>query len=60
MSQGTYRINIVEAKLGVSRSTVYRLVKEGSLELIKISKRASGVTVESFNAYLKKQQEAAA
>jgi len=48
-----YRINVAEAKLGVSRSTIYRLVKEGKLELVKIGKRASGITVESISAMIK-------
>lgn len=39
-----YRIHTAEAKLGVSRSTIYRLVNEGELVLIKIGKRSSGIT----------------
>jgi len=52
----TYRINIAMAKLGVSRSTLYRLVDKGHLELIKISERASGITASSFAAYIERQQ----
>lgn len=52
----TYRINIAMAKLGVSRSTLYRLVDKGHLELIKISDRASGITASSFSAYIERQQ----
>lgn len=55
----TYRVNVAMAKLGVSRSTLYRLVDRGHLKLIKISARASGITAASFNAYIE-QQEAAA
>jgi excisionase family DNA binding protein len=55
----TYRVNIAMAKLGISRSTIYRLVKEGHLQLIKISVRASGITVDSFNAHLQRQKELA-
>jgi predicted DNA-binding transcriptional regulator AlpA len=55
----TYRINIAMAKLGVSRSTLYRLVDRGHLELIKISARASGITATSFAAYIEQQQAAA-
>lgn len=52
----TYRVNVAMAKLGVSRSTLYRLVDRGHLELIKISARASGITASSFSAYIEKQQ----
>jgi len=47
-----YRINVAEAKLGVSRSTIYRLAKDGELVLIKIGKRSSGITVESVEAMI--------
>jgi excisionase family DNA binding protein len=45
-----YRINVAEAKLGVSRSTIYRLIKSGELKQVKIGKKASGVTAESVHA----------
>jgi len=47
----TYRINVAMAKLGVSRSTIYRLVNEGKLKLVKISARASGITADSLEAH---------
>lgn len=47
-----YRINVAEAKLGVSRSTIYRLIKDGQLKLVKIGRRASGVTADSVHALL--------
>ena len=53
-----YRINVVEAKLGVSRSTIYRLVKDGQLELVKIGKRSSGVTADSINAMIERNRAA--
>ena len=56
----TYRVNIAMAKLGISRSTLYRMVKAGQLELIKISERASGITAESFAAHIQRQKESAA
>ncbi len=37
ISPTTYCINIAMAKLGISRSTLYRVVDKGHLELIKIS-----------------------
>ncbi len=47
-----YRINTATQKLGVSRATIYRLVKAGELTLIKISDRASGITEESMNRHI--------
>ncbi len=51
-----YRINVVEAKLGISRSTVYRMVKTGELDLVKISKRSSGITAESVHAMIERNK----
>ncbi len=51
-----YRINVAEAKLGVSRSTIYRLVKDGELELVKIGKRSSGITADSINAMIERNK----
>jgi excisionase family DNA binding protein len=51
-----YRINVAEAKLGVSRSTIYRLVNEGQLVLVKIGKRSSGITVESILALIERNK----
>jgi excisionase family DNA binding protein len=52
------RINAVTEKLGISRSTIYRLVKSGDLELVKVGARASGVTIKSLNAFLEKGKTA--
>lgn len=54
-----YRIPTAEAKLGVSRSTIYRLAKEGQLVLIKIGKRSSGITAESVHALIERNQATA-
>lgn len=51
-----YRINVAEAKLGVSRATIYRLAKEGTLELVKIGKRSSGITAASITAMIEKNK----
>lgn len=51
-----YRIHTAEAKLGVSRSTIYRLVKEGQLVLIKIGKRSSGITAASVHALIERNK----
>jgi excisionase family DNA binding protein len=47
-----YRPARAAAKLGISRGTVYRFVKQGRLELIKLGERSSGITAESLNALL--------
>ncbi|WP_369691507.1 helix-turn-helix transcriptional regulator, partial [Castellaniella caeni] len=51
-----YRINVAEAKLGVSRSTIYRLVHDGELELVKIGKRSSGITATSLHAMIERNK----
>ncbi|WP_233208377.1 helix-turn-helix transcriptional regulator [Pollutimonas subterranea] len=51
-----YRIRTAEAKLGVSRSTIYRLVNEGQLVLIKIGKRSSGITAASVHALIERNK----
>ncbi len=51
-----YRIHTAETKLGVSRSTIYRLVKEGQLVLIKIGKRSSGITAASVHALIERNK----
>jgi len=51
-----YRIHTAEAKLGVSRSTIYRLVNDGQLVLIKIGKRSSGITVASVHALIERNK----
>lgn len=43
-----YRINVAMAKLGVCRTTIYQMVKRGELDLVQLSRRASGITVESL------------
>jgi len=51
-----YRIHTAETKLGVSRSTIYRLVNEGQLDLIKIGKRSSGITAASLHALIERNK----
>jgi excisionase family DNA binding protein len=52
----TYRVNVAEAKLGVSKSTIYRLAKEGELVLVKIGKRSSGITADSLLALIERNK----
>lgn len=51
-----YRISVAEAKLGVSRATIYRLAKEGTSELVKIGKRSSGITAAGIAAMIEKNK----
>ncbi len=51
-----YRINVAEAKLGVSRSTIYRLVHDGELELVKIGKRSSGITAAGLHEMIERNK----
>jgi len=51
----TYRVNVAAAKLGVSRATIYRLVKDRKLDLVKIGRRASGITAASMQSMLAQQ-----
>jgi excisionase family DNA binding protein len=59
-SNQVLRVNVAMSRLGISRSTLYRLVNAGELELIKVGRRASGVTSDSLAAYLDRQRGAAA
>lgn len=45
-----YRVAEVSKMLGVCRATVYNLVRDGKLTLVKIGKRSSGITAASLNA----------
>lgn len=51
-----YRISVATEKLGVSRSTIYRLVDAKKLTKVKISERASGITADSLTALLQSGQ----
>lgn len=51
-----YRINVAQAKLGVSRATIYRMVAAGTLELVKVSTRASAITAASIKALIEKNK----
>ncbi|MBY0572679.1 MAG: transcriptional regulator [Undibacterium sp.] len=50
-----YRVSAAVKQLGVSRATVYRMIKAGNLDLIKISTRASGITRERIERHLNSQ-----
>jgi predicted DNA-binding transcriptional regulator AlpA len=49
-----YRISAVMKQLSISRATIYRMVSRGDLKLVKISKRASGITADSIQALLQR------
>ncbi|WP_310041701.1 helix-turn-helix transcriptional regulator [Paraburkholderia caribensis] len=47
-----HRINVAARLLGVSRATIYRLVRAGHLTLVKIGLNASGITDESLRDFV--------
>ena len=50
-----YRIHEAMETLGVSRTTIYRLVKRGELRLIKIGgTTSSGITAASIKAMMER------
>lgn len=51
--QRHYRVEEAAALLGISKWTVYRLVKVGSLTLVKVGKRASAIPADSLRAFMK-------
>ncbi|KGX51324.1 helix-turn-helix transcriptional regulator [Burkholderia pseudomallei] len=51
-----YRVAVVMQRLGVSRPTVYNLVRNGKLELVKIGARSSGVTGKSLIALIEQKR----
>lgn len=51
-----FQINRVAQMLDVSRSTVYRLVRDKHLILVKVGKRGSRVTAESVSELLRSRQ----
>jgi excisionase family DNA binding protein len=51
-----FQINRVAQMLDVSRSTVYRLVRDKHLTLVKVGKRGSRVTAESVAELLRARQ----
>ncbi|PRH24431.1 helix-turn-helix transcriptional regulator [Burkholderia multivorans] len=53
-----YRVADVMQRLGVSRATVYNLVRDGKLELVKIGVRSSGVTGKSLIALIEQNRGA--
>lgn len=54
--QKHYRIPEVMALLGLSQTTVYRMVAAGRLKLVKVGKRASAGPADSLRAFMKETQ----
>lgn len=50
------QINRPAEKLDVSRATIYRLVKDKHLKLVKVGKRASRITAQSLTDYLESRR----
>jgi predicted DNA-binding transcriptional regulator AlpA len=46
-----HRIDGVVRLLGLSRATIYRLVKSGDLKLVKLGQKASGITDVSLRQW---------
>ncbi|WP_398498158.1 helix-turn-helix domain-containing protein [Variovorax sp.] len=51
-----FQINRVAQMLDVSRSTVYRLIRDKHLTLVKVGKRGSRVTADSVSALLRTRE----
>ncbi|MFY4005979.1 helix-turn-helix domain-containing protein [Achromobacter denitrificans] len=51
-----YRLREAEEALGLSRTMVYRLVKRGELEQVKIGD-ATRITVESVQALIERSKQ---
>ena len=46
---------VVAERLGVSRDTVYRLMRERKLGYSQVAKRKRGITEEQYDAYIRAQ-----
>jgi len=51
--QKHYRIPEVMQLLGLSQSTIYRMVAAGRLKLVKVGKRASAIPADSLRDLMK-------
>lgn len=52
-----YRVPQAAAALGISRATLYRMIKRGELELVKIGcTRSSGIPADSVDAMLQRSR----
>ncbi|WP_353192153.1 helix-turn-helix domain-containing protein [Pandoraea pnomenusa] len=51
-----YRVKAAMQQLGVSKATIYRLVADGRLTLVKIGKHASGITAESIEQLVRQSR----
>ncbi|MDM0003935.1 helix-turn-helix domain-containing protein [Variovorax sp. J22G73] len=51
-----FQINRVAQMLDVSRSTVYRLIRDKQLTLVKVGKRGSRITAESVSELLRARE----
>jgi hypothetical protein len=49
-----YRVSMAMEKLSVSRAIIYRLAASGDLTLVKVGKRASGITADSIRALIER------
>jgi len=52
--QKHYRIPEVMELLGLSQTTIYRMVAAGRLKLVKVGKRASAIPADSLREYMER------
>ena len=55
-----YRIRQAADAIGVSRSTIYRMVEAGDIECIPLSAHTVGVPADSLTRWLERKRAAAA
>lgn len=55
--QKHYRIPEVMELLGLSQTTIYRMVSDGRLKLVKVGKRASAIPADSLRDLMKGMNE---
>ena len=54
---GCLRVKEAAALLAVSEQTIHRLIKQGTLKVVKIGKRGIRITRESVEAFTGKNEE---
>jgi excisionase family DNA binding protein len=55
-----HRIKNAAIMLGVSKPTIYRLVRAGELTLVKLGRRASAITDDSLSEFIASHTQAVA
>lgn len=47
-----YRLSTAQRVLGLSKASIYRRIKDGTLVKVQLGPRATGITADSINALL--------